>query len=124
MLNSITASAPAWPVLLAAQTGQGADGPPPWSMLPMLGFMFAIIYLMMIRPQQRKQKELRQMLERIGKGDKVITSGGLHGIVAAVKEEVVVLRIAENVKVEVSKSHIATVRERAAREPAEKGESS
>ena len=121
MLNSIAELGPAWPILFAAQPGD-AQGPPGWAMIPYIVFMFAILYLIMIRPQQKRQKELRQMLDRIGKGDKVVTSGGLHGIVAGVKEDVVVLRIAENVRVEVSKSHIATVRERAARDAAEKSE--
>jgi preprotein translocase subunit YajC len=71
--------------------------------------MFGILYLLMIRPQQKQQKELRQKLSSMSKGDKVITSGGIHGIVANIKDNIVVVRIAENVKIDVSRSHIADV---------------
>jgi preprotein translocase subunit YajC len=74
--------------------------------------VFIVFYLLLIRPQQKKQKEHQKLLSELGKGDKVITNGGLYGTISDAKDHVVVLKIAENVKVEVVKSAIATVVEK------------
>jgi preprotein translocase subunit YajC len=74
--------------------------------------IFVIFYFLLIRPQQKKQKEHQKMLESITKGDRVVTSGGIYGTVVGVKETVVVLKIAENVKIEVAKSAISHIVER------------
>ena len=69
--------------------------------------IFAIFYFLLIAPMRKRQKALQALVEGLKKGDKVVTNGGLHGEVAAVKEGVVLLSIAENTKVKVSKSAIA-----------------
>ena len=92
----------------APQQG-GEGGGSPWSGLWMIALIFVIFYFLLIRPQQKKQKEHRNMLESLRKGDKVLTSGGIFGTVIGVKENVVVLRIAENVKVEFAKSAISSI---------------
>jgi len=74
--------------------------------------VFIVFYLLLIRPQQKKQKEHQQLLSQLAKGDKVVTNGGLYGTISDTKEHIVVLKIAENVKVEVVKSAIATVLEK------------
>ena len=79
------------------------------SMVPMLLFMFFIIYFLMIRPEQKKQKERQKMMEALKKGDKVMTSGGMYGIVDHVKDATVVVKIAEDTKVEFAKSAIVGV---------------
>ena len=66
-----------------------------------------IFYLLVFLPQIKKQKRHREMMNSLKKGDKVITTGGIHGIVSKVKDDIAVLQIAENVRVEVSKSAIA-----------------
>jgi preprotein translocase subunit YajC len=71
--------------------------------------IFVIFYFLLIRPQQKKQKTHQKMLEAIQKGDRVLTSGGVYGTVVGVKENVVVLKIAENVKVEFAKSAISHI---------------
>lgn len=71
--------------------------------------IFVIFYFLLIRPQQKKQKQHQKMVEAIKKGDRVVTSGGMYGTVVGVKENVVVLKIAENVKVEFTKSAISHV---------------
>ncbi|MCP4548234.1 MAG: preprotein translocase subunit YajC [bacterium] len=71
--------------------------------------MFAIVYFLMIRPQQKRQKEHAKMLAALGKGDRVITSGGIHGTIVGSKEDIVVIKIDENVKVEVSRANITDV---------------
>jgi preprotein translocase subunit YajC len=88
----------------AGQSPQSAFG----SFFPLI-VIFVIFYFLLIRPQQKKAKEHQKMLNEIKKDDKVITSGGIHGVVAGVKGEIVELKIAENVKVNVSKSAIGTI---------------
>ena len=88
-------------------------GASPLSMLiPIVG-MLAIFYLLLIRPQQKRQKETQKMIEAVKKGDRIVTASGLYGSVVGVKENIVVLKIAENVKVEMLKSAISGVVEKA-----------
>lgn len=86
------------------------NGSPP-AMLSFLPFllMFFVFYFILIRPQQRQQKKREAMIRNLGKNDEVVTSGGIHGTVVGVKEKSVLLRIAENVKIEVDRSAIAKV---------------
>lgn len=79
------------------------------NVLPMMLIMFAIIYFLMIRPEQKKQKERQSMMSTLQKGDKVLTIGGLHGTVTNVKENVVMVRIADNTVVEVAKTAVSSV---------------
>jgi preprotein translocase subunit YajC len=68
--------------------------------------IFALFYVLMIVPSRKRQKALQQLLENLKKGDRVVTSGGLYGEVAAVTGATVVLKVADNVKVRVAKSAI------------------
>ncbi len=79
------------------------------SLLPMLAFMFIIIYFFMIRPEQKKQKERAEMLKNIKKGDKVLTAAGILGVVGNIKENTVMIKIGENSVVEFTKSAITSV---------------
>jgi preprotein translocase subunit YajC len=76
------------------------------SMAPIL-IMFGIFYVLLILPMRKRQKALQQTIEGLKKGDKVLTTGGLYGEVAAVEEGSLLLKIADNVKVRVAKSAIA-----------------
>jgi len=78
----------------------------------MFGAVFAIFYFMIIRPQNKKQKAMQQMISGVKKGDKVITIGGIHGTVASVKDKTVVVKVEDSVKIEFTKSAIATVEAR------------
>ncbi len=75
------------------------------SFAPIL-LIFALFWLLLIRPQQKRQKELRNMLEALKKGDKVITNGGLLGTVSSATKEVVTLQIADQVRVKVLRTEI------------------
>jgi preprotein translocase subunit YajC len=93
--------------------------PPPQgqnqSMLPQLilmGLIFLIFYFLVFRPGRMKQKKLQAMLEALKPGDKVVTSAGIHGTVVGLSEDIVQLRIADNVKVEFSKSAVVSVVDR------------
>lgn len=69
-----------------------------------------IFYFLLIRPQQKKAKEMQALVSSVKTGDKVVTTGGIHGIVSNVKDgSTLMLKIADNVKIEVDKSAIATV---------------
>jgi preprotein translocase subunit YajC len=79
---------------------------------PILPFICigVIFYFLIIRPQSKRQKELANLVSNLKTGDKVVTSGGIHGIIANVKEgNTLILKVADNVKIEIDKSAVATV---------------
>ena len=73
--------------------------------------IFVVFYVLLILPQQKKQKKHRQMIEALKRGDKVITMGGIHGTVTHVGETTVILKVADDVKIEVNKGAIATIKQ-------------
>lgn len=81
------------------------------SILLPIGLMFAVMYFLMIRPQQKKERELREMVNRLKKNDKVILQGGMFGVVAQVREKDVIVKIDEknDVRVRVLKSAVLGV---------------
>ena len=74
-----------------------------------LALIFVIFYFLMIRPQNKKQKETEKMIAALKKGDKIVTIGGIHGVVSSTKEQTVIVKIDDAVKMEFSRSAIATV---------------
>ena len=86
-------------------TPQGGNENPLVSLLPLV-LVIVVFYFFMIRPQMKKQKELRQFRDSLKKGDKVMTIGGIHGKVADIKESTVVIEIADKVRLTVEKSAI------------------
>ena len=85
------------------------DQPSPLIQFLPIAFIFAIFYFLVIRPQQQKQKEHDNMLKKLEKNDEVITAGGVHATVISVGDKTAMIRIAENVKVEVEKASISQV---------------
>lgn len=71
--------------------------------------IFAIFYFLLIRPQQRQRREREQLLAAIKKGDRVVTTSGLHGTVTGLNEHTVTLRVADQVKLEFDRSSVARV---------------
>lgn len=96
---------------ILAQAPAAPAPPTPQGMNPiiMLLFMVALFYFLLIRPQQKRQKEHAKRVSALKSGDRIITNSGLHGLVANVKEKTIVVKIAENVKVEMEKDSVATV---------------
>lgn len=93
---------------LAQQPAQ--QTPSMWgSVVPMMVVMFVIIYFLMIRPEQKKQKNRQKMINEIKKGDRVVTIGGIFGTVGNVKDGSIMVKIADNTVVEVRKGGIAEV---------------
>jgi len=99
--------------------GEAPRGSPFGGLLPLI-LIFFVFYFLLIRPQQRKVREHQKLLNALRKGDEVITSGGIHGTITGIKGDVVDLKIAEGVKVVLSKSAIATVIESPATSSQEK----
>jgi preprotein translocase subunit YajC len=99
---------------LAPPAPAGTEPNPTGQMVQMIG-MFAILgamfYFMLIRPQQKQRKEQENLLKNLKAGDKVLTSAGIYGVVANVKDKSVLVKIADNVKVEMNKSAITNVLE-------------
>jgi preprotein translocase subunit YajC len=92
----------------------GTPTPPNQGMqfLVMMGFMFILVYFLTIRPQKKKQQELEAQIKALKTGDKVITSSGIHGVIANVRGEgstTLSLKISDDVKIEIEKSAIATI---------------
>jgi preprotein translocase subunit YajC len=96
-------------LLQAAAAGSGNATGSMVSTLVTFGLVFVIFYFLIIRPQNKKQKEAQKMIAAVKKGDKVITSGGVHATVYTVKEKTVILKVDENCKMEFSKAAIAAV---------------
>ena len=95
---------------MSAPPAQGAGGgaSPLLSFLPLI-LIFVVFWFLIIRPQKKQQDQRRKMLEAVQRGDRVLTSGGIYGTVKDVKGDVLVVAIAENVKVEIAKGSITAV---------------
>jgi len=90
----------------------GAD----MSFIIMMAVLFAIFYFLIIRPQQKKQKEIKKMLADLSHGDTVVTSGGIQGKITGLTDNIVTLEIAEKVRVKVLRSHISTIVQKASKD--------
>jgi preprotein translocase subunit YajC len=96
--------------LLIAMAPQGGEGGGSMvSTIIMFGAIFLIFYFMIIRPQQKKSKEREKLLSNLEKGDKVVTSGGIHGIISGLDEKTCLLQVSDNLKMKVERSAIGTV---------------
>ena len=98
---------------IGGQPGPGGEQSP--LLLQLLPFilMFAVIYFLILRPQYKKQKQQQAMIDSLKKGDRIVTSGGLHGKITNVKEKegIIVVQIAKEVQVEVSRGSVTGVTE-------------
>jgi preprotein translocase subunit YajC len=97
------------PGFVALQAGPGAS-PDPFSFLLPMAAIFLIFYFLLIRPQQRRQKEQEQLLKSVEKGDRIVSSGGLHGVVVGTSDDVLTVEIAsvkgERVRVKLDRSRV------------------
>ena len=88
---------------------QSSAASPLFQFLPLV-LIFVIFYFLLIRPQKQKEKEHQKMLAGIDKNDEVVTLGGIHGVIVNVKEKTLILRIDENVKMEIEKNSVAYIK--------------
>ena len=95
-------------VLLQASGGAAAEGAAgsQYSSIIMIALLFVVFYFFMIRPQTKKQKELKTFREALGKGDKVVTTGGIYGKILDVKENHFLIEVDSNVKIKIDKAAI------------------
>ena len=91
----------------------GGGGGFEYSTIIMMAVIFGIFYFLMIRPQQKKQKEIKAMLDNLAYGDTVITTGGIYGKVSGLADAVITLEIADKVRIKVSRSAIGTIIQKA-----------
>lgn len=95
-------------IIMMATPNQGQGGSGMMSMIVMMVLIMGVMYFFMIRPQQKRQKEHQLMLSSIKKGDKVITTAGIHGTVAETDDKTFTLQIADNVKIVLEKTAIVS----------------
>ena len=97
--------------LVLAQTQTPAGGPSGniTSFFVPLIFIFIIMYFVMIRPQKKRQEQQQKLVSSLKSGDRVVTNAGIHGLIANVKENTVLLKVADNVKIEIDKSAVTNV---------------
>ena len=98
-------------ILAQAQTGSppSVPGGGIGSFFVPLIFIFVIMYFVMIRPQKKRQEQQQKLVASLKSGDRVVTNGGIHGLIANVKETTVLLKVADNVKIEIDKSAVTNV---------------
>lgn len=96
---------------LAQTTPQGPQGGSGLPLMMLFGLMFVIMYFLILRPQRKKERERKDMLSRVKKNDRVVTMGGIHGVVISVKEKELLVRVddTKDVKLRIDKSAISTI---------------
>jgi len=101
---------------LLAQAQSAAPGAPAsggaggfLNLLPFWFFIIVIMYFVLVRPQKKRQQEQQRLVSSLKTGDRVVTNAGIHGLIANVKETTVMLKVADNVKIEMEKSAITNV---------------
>ena len=95
--------------LLAQAPGATPAGPNPLASFVPIILIFVIMYFLLFRPQMKRQKEQARLVAALKTGDRVVTGSGIHGLISNVKDRTVILKIADNVKIEIEKSAIVTV---------------
>ena len=100
-------------LLMGAPPGGSGQGNPFALWLPII-LIFAIMYFLIFRPQAKKQKQQRMMIDALRKGDKIITSGGIYGTIAGIKEKegTIIVKVDDNTKIEMVKSSVAQIVEK------------
>ena len=91
-----------------APAAPAAPGPGLTGFIPFI-FIFIIMYFVLLRPQMRRQKEQQRLVSALKTGDRVVTNAGIHGLISNVKDSTVIVKVADNVKIEMEKSAIANV---------------
>ena len=108
-MNSFLQSlAPAFRLMAAPPSDPNAAPNPIMTFLPLIAII-GIFYFLIIRPQSKKQKDTQKMLSALKKGDKVVTIGGIHGVIQTVRESSVIIKVDENTKLEFSRSAVSSI---------------
>lgn len=105
------------PWMMAPPPSDGSN-PPAWVQLLPLILLFVLMYFVLLRPQMRRQKEQEKLIAKVKTGDRVLAAGGIYGTVTNLKDQMVVLKVADNVKIEVLRSSITSVEKETEEKPA------
>ena len=95
--------------LLAQAAGAAPAGPSPLASFVPIILIFVIMYFLLFRPQMKRQKEQARLVSALKTGDRVVTASGIHGLISNVKDRTVIVKIADNVKIEMEKTAVTTV---------------
>src|SRR5438132_13857452 len=101
--------------IFLAQAQPAAPAPAPggasgfMNLLPILFFIIVIMYFVLVRPQKKRQQQQQRLITGLKTGDRVVTNAGIHGLIANVKETTVIVKVADNVKIEMEKSAVTNV---------------
>ena len=95
-----------------APAGEPGEEASIWPMLIFLVVIFGLMYLVLIRPQRKRQKEHQQLVEELNRGDRVVTAGGIYGVIESISEDSVVIKVESGVTMRVAKGSVALKRER------------
>jgi len=90
---------------------EGEGGGFDWTIIIFLVLIFAIFYFLLIRPQRKRQKQQRELMEELKRGDKVITAGGIYGVIESVSEDSILMKVESGATMRVSKSSVALKRD-------------
>jgi len=102
------------------QGGFGGEGAAGFTGFIPLILMFVIFYFLLIRPQQKKTKDHRQMVSNLKKGDRIVTSGGIHGRITGMDDTTLTVEIADKVRVKVARGNVSAMVQQAPQQPPEK----
>ena len=91
---------------------EGAEGGFDWTIIIFLVVIFAIFYFIMVRPQRKKQKEHEQLVQTLNKGDRVITAGGIYGVIESLSDDSIVLKVESGSTIRVARGSVSMRRER------------
>ncbi len=91
---------------------EGSEGGSDWTMIILLVVMFGLMYLVLIRPQRKRQKEHQHLVEELKRGDRVITAGGIYGQIESISEDSVIIKVESGATMRVAKGSVALKRER------------
>jgi preprotein translocase subunit YajC len=90
--------------------GEGSGGFD-WTMIIFLVLIFAVFYFLLIRPQRKRQKQQQELMEELKRGDKIITAGGIYGVIESVSEDSIVIKVESGATMKVAKSSVALKRD-------------
>jgi len=90
---------------------EGAEGGFDWTIIIFIVLIFGMFYFLMIRPQRKRQKEHQQLIEELRRGDRVVTSGGIYGVIETVSEDSVLIKVESGATMRVAKNSVALKRE-------------
>jgi preprotein translocase subunit YajC len=108
LITALVFMAGCYPMTTEGEEGGGFD----WTIIIFLVLIFAVFYFLLIRPQRKRQKEQQNLMQELKRGDKVITAGGIHGVIDSVSEDSVIIKVESGATMKVVKSSVAFKQER------------